>query len=275
MRMKLIAALLLVSPALFLMPLERHIHAERVRMKYGGPAVPLKLRDRIGQGMAIGLLAGFRGVVADFVWIGAHDYWEKKEWLREYRNIEVATTLQPQSITFWDLGSWHLAWNIGHAVRTDTNNLTKAQGLKREREWHIKARDFLERGIENVPNQYDLYFRLGWLYAQKFPGTAHCGADEQCQREAHCKAALYMKKAAEFKEAPTYTGRLYANELERCGDKMASYEYWKYLWNQSRSTPGQLWTVVERNVKRLEDELKIPEDQRVPRNADGSLRAPP
>ena len=86
-----------------------------------------------------------RGIVADFMWINGHDYWEKKEWLRQYRNIEVVAALQPQAVMFWDLGQWHMAWNIGYGVLSDPKNRTKAEGLKREHEWHEKAREFLER----------------------------------------------------------------------------------------------------------------------------------
>jgi len=58
-------------------------------------------------------------------------------------------------------------WNIGYGVLSDPKNRTRAEGVKREREWHEKAREFLARGIENIPNRYDLYFTMGWLYYEK------------------------------------------------------------------------------------------------------------
>ena len=167
MGMKLLVAVLLFGTGLALLPMENHVRAQRLRLKYGGARVTFELREAIGQNLAIAMLAGLRGVVADFLWIQSHGFWEKKEWLRQYRDIVVVTTLQPQSILFWDLGSWHMAWNIGYAARTDPKNRTLAEGIKREREWHEKAREFLKRGIENVPNHYDLYFYMGWLYYQK------------------------------------------------------------------------------------------------------------
>jgi tetratricopeptide (TPR) repeat protein len=150
---------------------------------------------------------------------------------------------------FWDLSQWHMAWNIAYAVRTDPANRTKAEGLKREREWQEKARDFLERGIENIPNRYELYFTMGWLYYEKLKDD--------------CKAAEYLKQAAEFHDAPMYIGRLYARAAEKCGRVPEAYGYWKMLWHQDRNTPGQLWNVIEREIKRLEDQLNIPNDQRV------------
>jgi tetratricopeptide (TPR) repeat protein len=249
MNTKLLAVLVLVVPAFALMPLERRVNDTRERLKYGGAHVTLAMRDRLTQCMAIGLLAGFRGVVADFVWIQNHAFWENREWLRMYRNMEMVTTLQPQSVLFWDLSQWHMAWNIAYAARTDPANRTQAEGLKREREWQEKARDFLQRGIENIPNRYDLYFMMGWLYYEKL--------------KDNCAAAEYLGRAAQFREAPTYAGRLYARTLEKCDRIQEAYDYWKTLWQQDRNTPNQLWNVIEREIKRMEDQLNIPNDRRV------------
>jgi tetratricopeptide (TPR) repeat protein len=249
MRRNVIVVLVLVVPAMGLVPLEKRIHTERNRLKYGSAKAALSLRDRITQNMAIALLAGFRGIVADFTWIQSHGYWEKKQWLRQYLDLETVVMLQPQSVLFWDVGAWHMAWNIGYAVRVDTNNITQAQGLMRERLWHERAADFLLRGIENIPNRYDLYFKLGWLYHEKF--------------KDNCAAAEYFGKAARFADAPSYSGRFYARALEKCGRPQEAYEYWKMLWQHDRGNPHQSWNVVEREMKRMEDQLNIPNDQRV------------
>ena len=272
MHQKFLAILALVLAAVLCSPLESRIHAERVRMKYGGAQVSLSLREKLGQGMAVALLAGFRGTVADFLWIKNADYFMKTEWVPMYRNIELVTTLQPQSTMFWEYGAWHMAWNIAYSVRKDPKNENNAQGIRREREWHQKARDFLLRGIENIPHEYDLYFALAWLYQEKL--AKDCGEDADCQRAAYCKAAEYFGQAREFPKAPTYIGREYSRTLEKCGRVRDAYEYWKTLWNMDRRTPYQMWGEIERNIKRLEDGLAIPKAERVPRNPDGSLRAP-
>ena len=199
MRNKILSFLLLLAAGLALLPLENSVRAERMQLKYGGPRVSIKLREAIGQNLAIALLAGMRGVVADFMWIDGHGYWEKKQWLRQYRCIEVVATLQPQAVMFWDLGQWHMAWNIGYGVLSDPKNRTKAEGIKREHEWHEKAREFLARGIENIPNRYDLYFTMGWLYYEKL--SKDC--DQPPCREAFCKAAEYFHKAASFRTHPS------------------------------------------------------------------------
>jgi hypothetical protein len=246
---KLIAMLLIVVPMWLMQPLDNHIRAERQALKYGGAHVNRSLRLQLGQGMAIALLAGFRGVVADFVWIQSHGYWEKKEWLRQYRDMEMVVTLQPQSTLFWDTSAWHMAWNIGYAVSVDTNVYTKAQGLKRQREWWDRAGEFLKRGIDNVPNRYDLYFSLAWLYDQKY--------------KDFCRAEELFGKAASFPEAPNYIARMEARAEEKCGDIKGAYAYWLRLWSADRNNSKQDWNIVEREIKRLENVLNIPDGQRV------------
>jgi hypothetical protein len=246
---KLIAALLLVVPMWLLLPLDRQIHADRQQLKYGGLRVTRAIRDRVGQEGAIALLAGFRGIVADFIWIQGHSRWEKKQWLQQYNDMQMVVFLQPQSTLFWDVGAWHMAYNIGYAERVDTNNYTVAQGLKRERVWHDRARDFLKRGIENIPHRYDLYFKLGWLYWHKYKDAA--------------SAAREFQRAAQFPEAPSYVGRMYARAVEQAGDVGAAYEYWRRLWFQDHEKSQQLWPVVEREVRRLEEQLQVPAEQRV------------
>ena len=157
--------------------------------------------------------------------------------------------LQPQSVLFWDSGAWHMAWNIGYAERVDTNNYTLAQGIKREQVWHERARQFLLRGIENIPNRYELYFKLGWLYDQKFKDP--------------CLAAEEYGKAAAFSNAPTYIARSYARKLAECGKLTEAYECWKRIWFQDHKTVPHLWNVVEREIRQIEEELNIPDKQRI------------
>ena len=259
MGMKLVVAILLFGTGLGLLPMEDSIRAERARLRYQGARVTFELREAIGQNLAIALLAGLRGVVADFLWLQSHSFWEKREWLRQYRDIEIVVTLQPQSVLFWDLGQWHMAWNIGYGARSDPNNRTEAEGIKREREWHEKARQFLERGIENVPNRYDLYFTMGMLYYEKL--SRDC--DEPPCQQAFCKAAEYFSKAASFSDAPQFVARMYPRSLDQCGDFQAAYEQWKLLWRQDHSKVEQAWGIIEREIRQLEDRLNIPDDKRV------------
>src|SRR5580704_16579261 len=98
MQLKLIVVILLLVVGLGLLPLENSIRAQRLQMKYGGARVTFALREAIGQDLAIALLAGMRGVVADFLWIHSHSFWEKKEWLSQSQDILNVSTSQQQPV---------------------------------------------------------------------------------------------------------------------------------------------------------------------------------
>lgn len=249
MRALLLAMLCMLLAAWGTFPLQQRIERERLKLKFGSAHVTRQMRDVIGQGMAIGLLAGFRGIVADFLWIQSHAHWEKKQWLQQYNKMQMVTTLQPQSVLFWDAGAWHMAWNIGYAERTDTNNYTEAQGIKRELVWHERAREFLLRGIQNIPNRYDLYFKLGWLYDQKFKDP--------------CMAAEQYGIAASFPDVPTYVVRMHCRKLAECGKLTEAYECWKRIWFQDHTKVAHLWGIVERELRQIENEMNVPNAQRV------------
>jgi hypothetical protein len=163
--------------------------------------------------------------------------------------MQTAAILQPQSVLFWDVGAWHMAWNIGYAERIDTNNYTVAQGMKREMLWHERARQFLLRGIQNIPHRYELYFKLGWLYDQKFKDP--------------CLAAEQYGLAARFADAPAYIARMHCRSLAECGKLRDAYQCWKNLWFQDHKTTPQRWNIVEREIRRLENEMDIPDSQRI------------
>ncbi|MCS7048738.1 MAG: hypothetical protein NZ483_05540 [Verrucomicrobiae bacterium] len=248
----------LVALVIIIRPLENRISAHRAELQRGGLQITADIRERIGQGMAIGLLAGFRGVVADFLWINNHGYWERYEWIRMYRNMELCTTLQPRAITFWDIGSWHMAWNISYAASIDPANRTRTEALKREREWIEAGRAFLEEGTKHNADRWELFHALGMLHWQK--------------RKDQCAARDAFRQAAAFPNAPSYTLRMYVRRVEMCDGPEAAYRLWKEYWRNGNPEPRNdgidLRGAIARELRRLEEQLDIPV-------ADRLIRDPP
>jgi len=257
MRNRLLAVVLLIAPAWGMQPWHNQILAERQHLKYGGAPVTRELRDRIGQGLAIALLAGFRGVAADFIWLRGQGFWEQRQWFKQSECIESAVKLQPQSIFFWDVGAWHMTWNIAYAESTAPDIATRAEGIRRERLWHDRGREFLERGLQNIPNRFDLYYKLGWVYYQKL--AADCGGEPACQQARYRKAAEYFLTATTYRDAPDYLGRDAARCLEKAGDVAAAYQLYCKLWQENdphRNAYAR--PIIQREIRRLENLLDIP-----------------
>ena len=62
--------------------------------------------------MKLFLLGGFRGIVADFLWIRAEEYKKEHDWDRLEATVELITKLQPHFLSIWTFQGWNLAYNV-------------------------------------------------------------------------------------------------------------------------------------------------------------------
>ena len=247
-------AVLLCAWAPFKLFWEEKIAQEQDRLRYGSVAMTRSLRDQLSQGLTIGVLAGLRSVVADFVWIDVTVAWEKYEWFKMDSLINLCTSLQPRSVTFWDYGGWQLAWNVSIAAEWDV--ALQKNPLRRmhdSRFWIGKGLDLLKRGIENNPQSYQLWERTAQCYYQRL--------------KDYKMAAYYYHGAALQPGAPVYLERFESYMYEDAHDDVDAYAAWKGLWE--RLTPAQReekqhWKEkIEAHIRGLENKLNVPPEKRV------------
>jgi hypothetical protein len=252
--------LVLVLAGLIKLPFEASMAADRPHA--AGLGLNLKTREMIGQGMSLALLGGFRALVGDFLWISAHGAWEQHRWLTMRQDFEACLMLQPRAVMFWDLASWHLAWNASHAAFNDPEVSLLAVRLRDQRLWIRAGRELLERGIANNPNNSFLYEKLAWMLHEKLQDP--CAAADA--------ALTSVKLCHDWRIG--YLQRQAGYWLEECARTAApsrlreTYDYWRELWvREYAAKPRDAWDTIDRNVSRriqkLEDELSIPEPQRL------------
>jgi hypothetical protein len=229
------------------LPLEKNLAASHRAAHLRTAAIEIGLREQIGQLAYAAALSGFRSLVATFLWIEAHTAWEQTAWGRMAGLFQSVTTLQPRSLVYWDLASWHMAWNASVAARENPEEPSDFLRQRSEREYHRLGKEFLERGIANNPDRYLLQERLGVLLRDKFGD--------------HCGAAEAFGKAAEMDDAPPYVKRLAVYELAACdGREREAYEKLReiYLLGEEQRRPRVLTL-----IKELEAELDIPARDRL------------
>ncbi len=245
------AALLLFGLAR--MPLERSLDEAHRAAGLRTAALDIGLREQIGQLAYAAALSGFRSLVAAFLWSEAHTAWEQTAWGRMAGLFQSVTGLQPRSLVYWDLASWHMAWNASIAARENPKEPSEFLRRRAEREYQQLGRDFLERGIANNPDRYLLHERLGIMLRDKF-------AD-------HCGAADAFTAAASKPGAPPYVKRLAAYEMAACeGREREAYEKLRaiYLLGEQERLPRVITLINE-----LEAKLDIPAaDRLAPREED-------
>lgn len=229
------------------LPVERSLESAQRAANLRTAGLTLGLREQIGQLSYAAALSGFRSLVAAFLWIEAHTAWEQTAWGRMAGLFESVTSLQPRSLIYWDLASWHMAWNASIAALQNPQEPSEFIRQRSAREYQRLGRDFLERGILNNPDSYLLRERLGILLRDKF-------AD-------HCGAADAFARGAAMDGAPPYLNRMAAYELAACpGREREAYEKLRgiYLLGPEQRVPRVLSLLGE-----LEDKLAVPADRRL------------
>lgn len=226
------------------LPWEMRMSREQRRETLGftGPTA-VAVREKLGQGLVLAALGGFRGLAANALMLQAHGAWEEKQWVRVRSALEMATLLQPRVALFWDLASWHMAWNAAVAAERYEGEESETRRRIEARKWVEAGRELLERGTRAVPEKALLFQRLGDLYWQRL---ADYQAAAACYREALAKG-----------DVPPYLERFVGYALEKAGDKPAALEYFRELRRSMGEppAPGRRPEVVEREIRKLEEEL--------------------
>jgi hypothetical protein len=228
-------------------PFERSLDAAQERARLRTAPLDLGLRERVGQFGFLAALSGFRSPVAAYLWIEAHNAWERTEWGRMAGLFDTVTTLQPRSPLYWDMAAWHMAWNASTAALRDTSQASETLRLRNQRQYFELGRDFLERGIRNNPESSFLYSSLAVLLRDKFQD--HCGAGEAFLR------------ASQLPNAPPYVERFAGYELAKCpGRESMAYSLLRRIYDEG---PEARKPTLISTLQELEKKLDVPERERV------------
>lgn len=130
----------------------------------------ISTREKIGQTSSAVALGGLRTLVATFLNLRAFGFFEEQRWADLAETFGTIVDLAPGTRYYWETGSWHSAYNAAAYYLNDS----KLPALRRQEAWRaaiFQGRAFLERGIRNNPNDWNLLSRLGFLLADpnKFP----------------------------------------------------------------------------------------------------------
>jgi hypothetical protein len=249
---RVIAVVLLGVFGVLKVPAEKALDAAQRQAGLRSTALNLDLREMVGQTGFLAALSGFRSPLAALLWIEAHNAWERTEWGRMAALFDAVTTLQPRSLLYWDMASWHMAWNASTAALQDSSQPSEALRIRNQRQYFRLGRDYLERGIKNNPESFFLYRSLAILLRDKFEDP--CGAGEA------------FLKASQLPGAPAYLTRFAGYELAKCpGREKMAYELLKELYE---TEPAGRKPALVTTLKELEKRLDVPEAQRINSDVD-------
>lgn len=250
-------ALILVFGAVRL-PVESRLESGLKEAGLRAAALTPEMRERLGQSAFIAALGGYRALVASFLWVAAHVAWEDTEWGRMNHLMQSVVALQPRAWIYWDRAAWHMGWNASVWVRQHGNYPREALMLRAERQYYDLARDYLDRGIRNIPERWELFLTLGHFLADKMKDP--CGSSEA------------YREGSKREGAPGYLRRFAAYKLAECpGREREAYEELRglYLEGEEQRMPTLITKLGE-----LENLLAIPESERLIHPAPASTPTP-
>lgn len=252
-----VSAGVLLAAGWLLQPLQSAVWQE-VRTRQ--PALNLPdMGESLGQGSLIGVLGGFRSIIADFVWLKQYTYWEKGDVPNTEAYIALAATIDPNNLMFWDEGSSMIGLDIpSRRIRALPLPKTDAEAeiYKQKSDQIIRVQaqraiELLERGLKFKPNSYTLLKNEGQLYQNRLSDLPH--------------AAEKYRQASENTTMPYLMASSYVRLMRQMGRSQEAYDYLVKLYpTLPKDLPEVQKGVMWGWIRGLEDELKIPTDKRLP-----------
>src|SRR5436189_3735438 len=103
-------------------------------------------------------LGGFRGLIANALWIRANDLQEEDKYFEMVQLADWITTLQPHFTTVWVHQAWNMAYNIS----------IKFNDMSDRWLWVLRGIELLrDQGLVYNPKEPLIYRELAWFYQHK------------------------------------------------------------------------------------------------------------
>lgn len=211
------------------------------------------LEGALGQGITVGLLGGFRAVVANFMWLRVNAHWEKDDLPNTQTMINMVTTVDPRPLYFWLNGARMIAYDMSvwrvREVNPDWDAVPKTVIHRLDDEQGQVAIQYLERARNYHPDEPRILVEMANIYQRK-------------RRDVE-KAAEYYRRASMMENAPNYAPRIYAELLRKLNRPREAYEWLTNLYSglDPEDTTQRVGVVLHR-IRELEIELDIPTEER-------------
>ncbi|WPJ95317.1 hypothetical protein SH580_18000 [Coraliomargarita algicola] len=233
-------------------------------VKAGQPEMNLEaIEGALGQGLVVGVLGGFRAILADFLWIRTNTIWERRDRVKLDAMVRLVTTLDPRPEFFWINGSRMIAydvpnWRIREEGGYDAVPEVRQQTIDYEQAQ--QAFELLDEALEFHPDRAKLYLEKGQIYLNRLKDDAN--------------AAEWFLTASKQADAPYYAARIYAELLRKQGKNTEAYAYLKELHRELPNVPYAQKGIILERIRELEDALKVPFWERFQPAVEPMLEAP-
>jgi tetratricopeptide (TPR) repeat protein len=223
------------------------------RVKSRQPELNLAgLEGAMGQGVLVGMLGGFRAVIADFLWIQTNSVWERRERAKLDSMVRLVTSIDPRPVFFWINSARMLAYDVPNwRIREEGGYFAVPEKRQKaiDSEQAEQAFALIDKALEFHPDNPKLYLEIGQIYLNRLKDPAN--------------AAPWFLRASEQPGAPYFAARIYAELLRRQGKNSEAYNFLKGLFQRLPDDDpyAQKGIILER-IRELEVTLQVPADER-------------
>lgn len=239
----LLCALVLIG--LLTRPIEGHAWKT---VKAGQPEMNLQaIEGALGQGLVIGMLGGFRAIIADFLWIRTNTIWENRDRVKLDTMIRLVTTIDPRPDFFWINGARMIAYDVPNWRIQEEGGYFKVPESRQqqiEREQSGQAFALLETARKFHPEKAKFYSETGQIYMIRLKDKV--------------KAAEWFLRASQKQDAPYYIARIYVELLRGEGKNEEAYAFLKKLYRELPDEPLAQKPVILDRIREIEIALKVP-----------------
>ena len=176
------------------------------------------LSGNLGQGITLAALGGYRNVAANFVWISMYGEWQYRRKSSVLEKMELALTLNPDSLYFWIDGARMIAndmpvWRLGDEQMERLFDEGDGEGVAIREEYARQALRFLDQAPDSLDERYEIHLERGSIYWRRLNDLK--GAIET------------FEDALETPDPPFFLSRVYAELLYRDGRIADACQYLK------------------------------------------------
>ncbi|MFC5051262.1 hypothetical protein ACFPK9_11655 [Rubritalea spongiae] len=137
------------------MPFEQSLSKELQDRQVLSPAFDMEARASLSQKGFIASFGSLRPTLAALYALRTSGELSRSDWSGLEDSFESIVLLDPYNAYYWDLGSWHMAYNAASASR-ENRDLAPLKRMKLAEEYTRKGENFLDRGIRANPESYEL-----------------------------------------------------------------------------------------------------------------------
>lgn len=246
----LVIAAALAATGWLLRPVES---AAWLAITRGKPAMDAQgVGGAVGQGVAAGLLGGFRALAADFLWLKASAGWEDNDLPATQTLIKSVTAIDPRPLYFWINGARMIAYDMPHWRIAQAGGFDAVPSVVRRRIDEEQARvalALLAEARRVHPASPAVLIEIADIHLRRLGDVA--------------TAADYYGLATAMPGAPHYAARVQAALLRMLGRPREALDRLVRLHpTLPADDPEAMPGIVLARIRELEDELGVPVDAR-------------